>query len=189
MNEMDGKQTNEYPTFDEQIFNKKIADSSTFDIITNLETNEKRFETIIDNCKINNKFVEMPLQLTPNLKNKIRQPILMVEDRGYKNENFRNYEIILIDEKNEKKIKCYRRFSNFDSLNQKLREKYPYIIIPSLPKKNYKVKLINLKEEFYSNRTRHLKSYINYIFKHEILKNSIHFAKFLNDAQFVKYKE
>jgi len=86
----------------------------------------------------------------------------------------------------EKKIKCYRRFSNFDALNLKLREKFPYIIIPSLPKKmgmNVK-QLIKVEEDFYSSRTRHLKSYLNYIFNHEALKDSVEFNKFLNNAEF-----
>ena len=170
---------------DETTFNNTI-DSSTFDIITNLEINEKKIVISTDNMKIrNSKFIEMPLQINSNQKTKVKQPFLLVEDKGYNNESFRLYEISLIDEKNEKKIKCYRRFSNFDAMNLKLRERYPYLIIPSLPKKNYKVKIIKVEEEFYSNRTRSLKSYLNYIFKHEILGTTQEFTKFLNDAEFV----
>jgi hypothetical protein len=177
-----------YPTFDQKSIERSLAESTTYDII--LSNNEKKPEINASNNNkaiSNSKFVEMPLQLT-NSKIKLKQPYLIVEDKGFnKNENFRNYEISLMDEKNERKIKCYRRFSNFDSLNLKIREKYPYIILPSLPKKNYKVKLINVEEEFYESRTRYLRTYINYIFRHEVLKDSIEFNKFLNDAEFVNY--
>lgn len=174
--------------FEENSLYSRLVDSSTFDIIINQETNEKKPVISNDNQNMKvSKFVEMPLQMTANSKAKVRQPFLLLEDKRNKNESFRNYEISLIDEKNEKKIKCYRRFSNFDALNLKLRERYSFLIIPSLPKKNYKVKIIKLEEEFYSNRTRNLNSYLNYLFRHEVLSMSIEFTKFLNDAEFVSY--
>ena len=174
--------------FEENSLYSRLVDSSTFDIIINQETNEKKPVISNDNQNMKvSKFVEMPLQMTANSKAKVRQPFLLLEDKRNKNESFRNYEISLIDEKNEKKIKCYRRFSNFDALNLKLRERYSFLIIPSLPKKNYKVTIIKLVEEFYSNRTRNLNSYLNYLFRHEVLSMSIEFTKFLNDAEFVSY--
>jgi len=188
---MDNKEPIESVMFEEKIFNDRIIDSSTFDVITSSGTPEKRIKNSHEKEPVSlkniSRFVEMPLQISSSIsKSKTKQPFLSIEDKGYKNENFRNYEISLIDEKNEKKIKCYRRFSNFDSLNQKLKEKFPFLIIPFLPKKNYKVKILKVEEQFYSNRTRRLKSYLNYIFRHEILANSVEFSKFLNDADFVK---
>jgi hypothetical protein len=185
---MENRNQIESTMFDEKNFNNRIVDSSTFDIVNNFENNEKKLDSVNESTSVKNisRFFEMPLQINTSIsKSKNRQPYLSVEDKGYKKESFRNYEISLIDEKNEKNIKCYRRFSHFDALNIKLRDKFPFLIIPSLPKKNYKVKIIKVEEEFYYERKRRLMSYINYIFKHEILKNSLEFNKFLNDAEFV----
>ena len=65
----------------------------------------------------NSKFIEMPLQINTSItKKKIKQPYLSLEDNIFKNESFRNYEISLIDEKEEKKIKCFvdNVFRRFD---------------------------------------------------------------------------
>ena len=171
---MENKNLNNYEKFEEVNFNSKIVESRTF------EKETKENEEINNNPK---NFNEIHLQ---NI-NKC-YPHISVEDKGFNYENYRNYEISYIDDKNTKKIKCYRRFSNFDMLNLKLREKFPFVIIPSLPKKNYAVKIINLTGEFYLNRGRELNFYLNYIFNHEILKNSNEFLKFLNDADFVRIK-
>jgi hypothetical protein len=184
---MENREHIESNMFDEINYNNRTVDSSTFDIIPTSENNEKKTENCLHNLKIrDSKFIEMPLQINTSItKKKIKQPFLSLEDNIFKNESFRNYEISLIDEKEEKKIKCYRRYSYFDALNNRVREKYPYLIIPSLPKKNYKTKILTLEEDFYSERKQRLKHYINYIFKHEILNNSLELNKFLNDPDFV----
>lgn len=184
---MENREHIESNMFDEIILNNRTVDSTTFDIVSTSGNSDKKLQICNENSTIkNSRFFEMPLQINTSItKTNIKQPYLSLEDKGYKNESFRNYEISLIDEKNEKKIKCYRRFSFFDALNNKLKEKYPYLIIPSLPKKNYKTKILTLEEDFYRERKNRLKSYINYIFKHECLRNSIELNKFLNDPDFV----
>jgi hypothetical protein len=184
---MENREHIESNMFDEINLNNRIVDSTTFDIIPTTENNDKKTENCDENSKLkNSRFIEMPLQINTSItKIKVKQPFLSLEDKINKNESFRNYEISLIDQKDEKKIKCYRRFSFFDALNNKLREKYPYLIIPSLPKKNYKTKILTLEEDFYNERKKRLTHYINYIFKHENLNNSLELNKFLNDPEFV----
>ena len=185
---MENRDQIESTLFEEKTFNNRIVDSSTFDIVTSLENNQKKLEPSLESNNIKNysKFIEMPLQLNSSMnRSKARSPFLSVEDKGYTKQNYRNYEISVIDEKNEKKVKCYRRFSNFNLLDLKLREKYPYFIIPSLLRKDFKNNFIELGEEFHLKRTKRIRSYINYIFKHEFMKNSLEMQKFLNDADFV----
>jgi hypothetical protein len=187
---MENREPAESIMFEEKSFNKGIVDSSSFDVISTLEPDSLKMDSSPDEKQKKNisRFVEMPLQINSSIRlSKSRQPVLTVEDKGYKKENFRNYEIALIDEKGEKKLKCYRRFSNFDSLNQKLRERYPFVIIPTFPKKNYKVKLITVEEEFYWSRTKSLKAYLNYLFRHDTINICPEFVKFLNDAEFVSH--
>ncbi len=167
----------DYKSFDSIVIESKTFDSKNFENVIQKETTSEMEG-------VNNKFKEMSM-INVKKNNKIVEPHILIEDKGFKNEGFRNYEISFINMNEEKIIKCYRRFSNFDSLHKKLKEKYPYVIIPSLPQKNYATKIINLGEDFYENRLQELNFYINYIYKHEILKNSNEFMKFLNDTQFV----
>lgn len=185
---MENREASESITFEEKTFNKGIAESASFDVISTLDS-ERKNDINSDEKPIKNisRFIEMPLQLNSSIRiSKSRQPQLTLEDRGYKNENYRNYEIGLIDEKGEKKLKCFRRFSNFDAFHQKLCQIFPYLIIPNLPKKNYKVKLMTLEEQFYSNRAKSLRGYINFLFRHEEISSSQELYKFLNDAEFVR---
>ena len=179
----DGKISNESFISDYKSFDSIIVESRTFESrITDIKKDPK---LEYHNDEINNhKFKEISIIKTSQNK-KLIDPHLLIEDKGFKNETFRQYEISLITTNEEKIIKCYRRFSNFDFLNKKLREKYPYVILPSLPQKNYTSKLINVSEDFYCNRVRELIFYMNYIYNHEILKKSNEFLKFLNDADFV----
>lgn len=170
----------DYKSFDSIVIESKTFDSKNFENLMIPKESPSGLEGV------NSKFKEMSIE---NVKKNIKvvEPYILIEDKGYKNEGFRNYEISYINSNEEKIIKCYRRFSNFDSLHKKLKEKYSYVIIPSLPQKNYATKIINLGEDFYENRLQELNFYMNYIYKHEILKNSNEFVKFLNDTQFVYF--
>ena len=121
---------------------------------------------------------------------------LKVEDKGEKilgNStieiyfgSFRIYEISLTDEKNAEKIKCFRRYSNFVKLDKKLRDHYPYYIIPELPPKNPLLKIKNPSDqEFYQTREKGLNFYLNSLFNKSNLSNTLFFKKFLNDPEFV----
>jgi hypothetical protein len=81
-------------------------------------------------------------------------------------------------------IKCYRRYDNFDKFNSKLRNKYPYLIIPKLTPKNPMAKILTPEEDFYVNRERQLNFYLNFIFKNEFLSKTKEFIKFTNDSEF-----
>jgi hypothetical protein len=168
-----------------------IIESKTFDNqhFQNLSMNLNQNNTDISQNKREtntpNNFKELSILKVKESKRTV-EPHLLVEDKGFKNENYRNYEISYISSLEEKAIKCYRRFSHFDTFNQKLQEKYPYAIIPSLPQKNYASKIVNIGEDFYINRVKELNFYLNYIFNHDILKGSSELNKFLNDAEFVR---
>lgn len=94
------------------------------------------------------------------------------------------YEILYFSDNEEKKINCYRRYDNFDKLNNKLRKKYPYLLIPKLTKKHPISKILPIENEFYENRKRQLNFYINYLHQHEFLSETREFFKFVNDAEF-----
>ena len=49
---------------------------------------------------------------------------------------YKEYEISYINSNGESTVKSYRRFDNFLDFHKKIKLKYPYIIIPSLPKNN-----------------------------------------------------
>lgn len=97
------------------------------------------------------------------------------------------YEIQFLNKNNninDKKIKCYRRYDNFDKFNIKLTRKYPYVVIPSLTPKNSLIKIIDPDEDFYLNRTKGLNFFLNFINNNQILSKSREFQKFTNDADF-----
>ena len=105
------------------------------------------------------------------------------------------YEIILINKnKNLNNIKSYRRYDNFSSLYEALKLEFPYFIFPKLSEKNILNKY-KKDTDFMLKRKNQLKYFINYLFKHYEIKDSLLFKKFLNDSEFdekyfksIKYK-
>ena len=89
------------------------------------------------------------------------------------------YELIYMRSNGDKEIKCYRRYDNFYQFHQKLKKKYPYIIIPNLtPKKNLLVSVS------FEKRRLQLIFYLNFIGRHSQLKETREFIKFINDPNF-----
>lgn len=92
------------------------------------------------------------------------------------------YEVIYMKSNGDKEIKCYRRYDNFFQFHQKLKKKYPYIIIPNLtPKKNLLVSVS------FEKRRLQLIFYLNFIGRHSQLKETKEFLKFINDPNFDSY--
>jgi hypothetical protein len=94
------------------------------------------------------------------------------------------YEIIFVNKLGNKEFKCLRRYDNFDKLNNKLKIKYPYVVIPKLTPKNPYIKIMNYNDQFYNDRRLQLEFYLNFIYNQEIIKDTKEFFKFINDANF-----
>lgn len=90
----------------------------------------------------------------------------------------------MISDKKEKKILCYRRYGNFSALDKFLKKQYPYLLIPKLTEKNKLTKIVDVGSEFLDNRLRQLNHYINFIYHHHQLKDSVELKKFLKDPEF-----
>lgn len=97
---------------------------------------------------------------------------------------YKNYEISEINGKNEKRILCYRRYDNFDIFYNKLKKKYPYLLIPKLIGKNPLMKIMTVDSEFFNKRKRQLNYFLNYLYSHKILSEKREFLKFINDPEF-----
>ena len=95
------------------------------------------------------------------------------------------YEISYINSKTAKReIKCFRRYDNFFQFHQKVKKKYPTIIIPKIPPKNPLAKLIKIQDSFFEKRRLQLIFYLNFICKHPGLNKTKELFKFLTDAEF-----
>lgn len=78
---------------------------------------------------------------------------------------------------NEKQFSVRRRYQDFLWLHDSLFESFPFIIIPPLPKKGYK--LDNFNANFIDQRKKALKIFLERIGSHVVLSNSDHFKSFL----------
>ena len=174
--------------YQEISLNNPLEEYPIFSSYTHFPTNEINNEKSINNSIIEKNMVEAP------------KTFLKIEDLGENQFNnsllenylgsYRVYEITMIDEKNLVKIKCFRRYSNFFNLDKVLRANYPFYIIPELPQKNplLKIKNFPLDQEFYISRRRGLNYYVNFILNNSNLNNTKYFKKFLNDPEFVFFK-
>ena len=99
--------------------------------------------------------------------------------------SYKLYEISYINNKTkQREIKCFRRYDNFFHFHQKVKKKYPTIIIPKLPPKNPLAKIIKLQDSFFEKRRLQLIFYLNFICKHPGLNKTKELFKFLTDAEF-----
>jgi len=83
-----------------------------------------------------------------------------------------------INETNEKKILCYRRYKDFEKFYNTLKIRYPHCVFPRLSQKNYKNKLI-FDPVFEENRRKELQYFINKLYFHEQIGKSEEFKIFL----------
>jgi hypothetical protein len=84
----------------------------------------------------------------------------------------------------EEKIKCHRRYDNFDKFYNKLKKKYPYYLIPKLAPKNSLTKILSSDDYFYENRKMQLNYFLNYLCNHDTISHSKDFTKFVNETEF-----
>ena len=91
------------------------------------------------------------------------------------------YEIAFVNSANFKSIKCYRRFKHFSLLNERLKKKYPYIIIPKLPPPKDFSQIIISDKVFDEDRLYQLNFYLNFMFCHENLRKTKEFYKFTEE--------
>ena len=83
-----------------------------------------------------------------------------------------------MNESNEKKILCYRRYKDFEKFYNTLKIRYPHCVFPRLSQKNYKNKLI-FDPVFEENRRKELQYFINRLYFHELIGKSEEFKQFL----------
>jgi hypothetical protein len=65
-----------------------------------------------------------------------------------------------------------------------LKRNYPFFLIPKLVGKNPLSKIITYDNNFYNNRRSQLTYFLNFINKHNKLRETREFTKFLNDPEF-----
>ena len=96
---------------------------------------------------------------------------------------YKEYEISYINSDGESTVKSYRRFDDFLDFHQKIKLKYPYIIVPSLPNKAPIAKLINKQNlSYYFKRQVQLTIYVNFISNNPQLNSSEEFYKLINNS-------
>ena len=142
---------------------------------------EKEKKDIKDIMKIYNLLLEEKYEL---LKNKEYFIINEIEDKkNYVGNPNILYEICFVNSANDKIIKCNRKYKHFYLLNELLKKKYPYIIIPQLPPRKNVSQIIISDRTLDENRLYQLNFYINFIFYHENLRNTKEFFKFIEESK------
>ena len=106
----------------------------------------------------------------------------IIEIKNNSNLYLNSYDSKLQD--NEKKILCYRRYSEFDKFYNTLKFRYPHCIFPRLSEKRY---LDNENQIFLENRRKELQYFINKLYFHEEISKSDEFKRFLNSGFDEKY--
>ena len=106
----------------------------------------------------------------------------IIEIKNDSNLYLNSYDSKLQD--NEKKILCYRRYSEFDKFYNTLKFRYPHCIFPRLSEKRY---LDNENQIFLENRRKELQYFINKLYFHEEISKSDEFKRFLNSGFDEKY--
>ncbi len=82
-------------------------------------------------------------------------------------------------DKEERVSEVSRRFSDFESLQRTLRQIYPECLIPPLPKKSLRDKLVNDDSSFVDKRKRSLLMFLYWTADHPVLGQSLEFGQFL----------
>jgi hypothetical protein len=80
--------------------------------------------------------------------------------------------------------KVIRRYSNFEALRNKLITKCPQCIIPVIPPKIYKEKVVSDSSDEVKERTRGFKRFLTQIAEHEILSGMTDFLEFMKRSEY-----
>jgi hypothetical protein len=78
----------------------------------------------------------------------------------------------------------WRRYSDFESLYTQLQKTYLCSIIPPLPEKSLKDKIVADESEFVEARRRELLRFLKRLSKHRILGQSDEFSEFVKNQKF-----
>ena len=97
-----------------------------------------------------------------------------------------NYRIYKIKEhlNNETKIKCERRYNQFDKFYNRITKNFPWAIIPVLVEKLKFNKIVTFDEHYYKKRQIHLNYFLKYLSEHNEIKETREFNKFIRDTNF-----
>jgi len=79
-----------------------------------------------------------------------------------------------------------RRYKHFEWLQQRLMEKYPFVVVPVLPDKQVQGRF---EAEFIQQRKKKLERFLGRIVAHPILRNSVIFHHFLTTSDTKDWKE
>jgi hypothetical protein len=87
--------------------------------------------------------------------------------------------------RDERIFLCKRRYDNFDKFKSYFVNKYPFLIVPSLPEGEGLAGLVvSSNEEFYERRRKQLQFFLNYIYNVPFLRETQEFKKFISDPEF-----
>ena len=172
---------NDFTTFDpsEDIVNNNSSDNNI--IFTN--KNKSKYNNIKEIMKLYTLLLEENNELLKN-----REYFLIIEKEDVQDiiGSHKLYEIVFVDSSGSKSMKCYRRYQDFYLLNELLKKKYPYIIIPNLPPQKSFAKIINDDKIFNDDRLYQLIFYLNFFFLHENLRKTKEFFKFTEEQKLDK---
>ena len=84
----------------------------------------------------------------------------------------------------EKKILCYRRYSDFNTFYENLKIRFPQFAFPRLSKKAFVKSKLENDPAFIENRRKELQYFINQLYFHEQIGKSEEFKQFLYFATF-----
>ena len=129
-----------------------------------------------------------PINLSLSSNDETEERIKVVEDVKRSNKSAIIYEIYVIEDKKEdseinKKVLCYRRYSEFYCFYSALKIKYPEYAFTRIAEKNLILKITDNPKER-DKRTKKLMYFINSINDHDTLGKSELFRKFLHDTEF-----
>lgn len=159
--------------------NEKINENKERKIITNLNTNNNSIPSFNFNKRKDVIIIEIDEEKSKLKKYTVYQ---LIEIKNNSNSYLNNYDSKIQD--TEKKILCYRRYSEFDKFYNTLKFRYPHCIFPRLSEKRY---LDNENQIFLENRRKELQYFINKLYFHEEISKSEEFKRFLNSGFDEKY--
>jgi hypothetical protein len=172
---------NDLSSFDpnDDIVNKDNSDDNI--IISSNDKNKNKIKTRPNIKEIMNLYTFLLEDNKESLKNKEYYIVTEKEDIKDLLGKHKLYEIAFVNSANFKSIKCYRRYKHFYLLHERLKKKYPYIIIPKLPPQKDFSKIIISDKIFDEERLNQLNFYLNFINSHENLRKTKEFYKFTEE--------
>ena len=122
--------------------------------------------------------------------------IMEIDEEKSKKNKFTVYQLIEVknnsnlylndsnNKEKDKRILCFRRYSDFDKFYNALKFRYPHCIFPRLSGKKY---INNEDKVFLELRRKELQYFINRLYFHEEISKSEEFKRFINSVFDPKY--